>query len=204
MRKLMGSLCATVLLVGAPVMAQERDWMPSSADVFAGAGVGNFSQDLGDVTSAGIGWSARAGAQLHPMFGGEIAYQGLNGGVNTLVGGANNPVIANENINQHLFSANARVGMPIEVRGTTLRPYGLVGVGYSRLNSTDALATVGLPSDNQFAVPLGVGASYALTNNLLLDGRFTYNVLSGVDIPLANDDADSWTALVNLGASFGL
>jgi opacity protein-like surface antigen len=206
MRKLTWGVCAAVLLAGAPAFAQS--WVPREVDVVGGLGFGAFSQGLGDVTGTGFGWNARVGAEFLPVLGGEIMYQGLNGDVNTIInaggqGGAGR-VLDNQGIRQHQFTANARVGAPLEIRGQSLKPYGLVGLGYSRLNSNDTLAAVGLPSDNQFAIPLGVGASYGLTDNLMIDGRFTYNILTGVDLPIADDSADSWTALVNVGTRFGL
>lgn len=170
-------------------------------EVNAGLGLGDFAQDLGRITDLGLAWNARVGVQPWRFLGGEIAYQGLNGDASFVQPQAG--LISEEGLTQHQFTADAKVQYPVMLQERELRPYALVGLGVSRINTTDALAASGLDDDTTLAIPVGAGVAYDLNQTFVLDGRFTYNILSGVDMPLVNDNADSWTALVNVGARFG-
>lgn len=191
------------LLMSSTALAQEIAGveLQRRADIFGGVGFGNFAQDLGDVTNTGIGWGIRVGVQPLHYAGAELAYQGINAGVDTIVQGAG--VLTDRSLRQQQITANAKVGVPVMVSDRELRPYGLIGLGYSRISADNALTAVGFEDDNQFAVPLGVGVTYSVTDVIQVDGRFTYNFLSGEDQAIVNDQADSWTALVNVGAQFG-
>lgn len=171
------------------------------ADVFAGIGFGNFAQRMGDVTNTGLGWSVRVGAQPLRAIGAEVNYQGINAGISSII--SNQGVITDRTVNQQQITLNGKVGWPIMVADRELRPYGLVGIGYSHIGADDTLKTVGFRDDSNFAVPLGVGVQYSVTDVLQVDARYTYNFLSGVDQPVVQDSANSWTALVNVGAQFG-
>lgn len=192
------------MLIAAPALAEERmmDRGDRGIEIYGGAGVGNFSQDLGDVTDAGLAWGARVGFHPYRAIGGELAYQGANGNVNTIV--TPGAVLQNQDIQEHTITANAKLGWPVRMGERELIPYGLIGLGYTRLNSEDALEAVGLGDDNAFTVPLGAGVGLDLTERFSVDGRFVYNFLSSVDnLPLVNDKADSWTATLNIGTVFG-
>lgn len=171
------------------------------ADVFAGVGFGNFAQRMGDVTGTGIGWGLRVGVQPLRYAGAEVAYQGINAGVDTIIQGQG--IFTDQNINQQQVTLNAKVGWPFMVADRELRPYGLVGIGYSHIGADNALTAVGFSNDSNLSVPLGLGVQYSVNEVFQIDARYNYNFLSGVNQPVVQDSADSWSALINVGAQFG-
>lgn len=175
--------------------------LQKKADVFAGVGFGNFAQQMGDVTGTGIGWALRVGVQPLRYAGAEIAYQGINAGVDTIIQGQG--VFTDQNINQQQVTLNAKVGWPFMVADRELRPYGLLGIGYSHIGVDSGLSAVGFANDSNLSVPLGVGVQYSVNEIFQVDARYNYNFLSGVNQPIVNDSANSWSALINVGAQFG-
>lgn len=205
--KLLYAAFFSMLLVAGSAGAQSLTERIKPVEVFGGLGVGNFTRGLGDVTGSGLAWNGRVG--ISPFRGGflqninaELAYQGLGGSASVI--SPSSGVISDESVNQHQLTIDGRVAVPIPVRDREIRPYGLIGLGYARIGTTNTLQSAGLDSDNTFAVPLGAGVSYDLSDVFTVDGRFTYNFLNAVDMPIVGDTAGSWSALVNLGARFGV
>lgn len=203
------SLVATaIMLASSAAMAQgESEWKSNMMGqlersyVFAGIGVGNYSQDLGDFTDAGLAWQARAGVQPWSFLGAEIQYQGLNSDTASIV--QNGVLQNNGTLTQTQFTANVTAGVPVTLGNQEFIPYALLGAGYARLSASREAKAVGLDDDNTFALPIAIGASYDITDRFVLDGRATYNVLFGVDQPIANNDGDAWNIMVNIGGRFG-
>jgi len=202
MRRGFASALAVVLAAGGAEAITAP--VPQEGMIDAGIGGGAFTRDLGDITGGGLSWDARAGVNFNPFLGGEVQYQGLRGDVDTIAQAGGGIVLRGENITQHQVTADTVVGVPFLLRNDhTLKPYGTLGIGYSRINTNARLAGVGLDSDNQVAIPLGFGATYELMPGIVVDGRFTYNFLGDVELPLAADNASSWNALVSIGARIG-
>lgn len=194
-----------VCVMASTAAAQEsgdmtwKERMTREMSVFAGIGVGDYSQDLGDVAGAGFAWNLRAGIKPFRYFGAELNYLGINGGVNDFVSGGQ--IIDDAGLVQNQITFDLTAGYPVDVAGRELEPYVLAGIGYARLGADeDARAIVS--DDNALAVPLGVGIGYDITETFVVDGRFTYNILGGVNMPQA-DGGDSWMLGLNLGAKFG-
>jgi hypothetical protein len=192
---------ATGILLAGPAFAEGIQDHIDSAEIFGGLGIGNYTKDLGSFTSSGLSWNIRAGVDAYRYFGAELDYQGISGGVNTLPapGGG---LLSGTNLTQAEVTVNAKAGYPILVGDKILRPYVLAGLGYAHLSFDQSLNQVGLQSDGALAIPLGFGATYKLTDLFAVDGRFTYNVLTGTKTQLA-PSGDSWTLGVNIGAKFG-
>lgn len=177
------------------------------SEVFGGIGVGNFTRGLGDVTGSGLAWNGRVGftpfrTGFIQNINAELAYQGVNGSASVISPGTG--AISDENVNQQQITVDGRVAVPVQIQNREIRPYGLIGIGYARIGTTNTLQAAGLDNDNALAIPLGAGVSYDLNDTFTVDGRFTYNFLGGVDLPVVGDTAGSWSALVNLGARFGI
>lgn len=206
-RKLLVVAALAGFAVPGVVQAQSVTERLTPVEVFGGIGVGNYTRGLGDVTGSGLAWNGRVG--FTPFRDGflrninaELAYQGLNGSASVISPGTG--AISDENVTQNQITVDGRIGVPVAIQNRELRPYGLIGIGWARLGTTNTLQAAGLDSDNALAIPLGAGVSYDLNDTFTVDGRFTYNFLGDVDMPVVGDTAGSWSALVNLGARFGI
>jgi opacity protein-like surface antigen len=197
-------LAASALLLAAPMAASAQD-MPrgiESGEGVLGIGVGNYNKDLGDVTNSGFAWGARLGVNAFRYFGAEANFQHLSGGIATIVPQGGVPITSPGNYSQSSITGDLLAGYPIMVKEHELRPYALAGLGYANLSTTQLANSLGLEDNNGLAIPLGVGTKYMITDVLMADARFTYNILTGNKGPLAAN-GDSWILGINLGARFG-
>lgn len=202
MRLLTGAALAVTLLVGASGAALTPSQWFQDNEVDVGVGFGNFTSALGNVTGTGLAWDGRAGINPSPYLGAELNYQGFQSNVGTLPKlGA---VVTGQAILSNEVTVDAVAGYPIAIPGTnhTLKPYGLVGLGWAGTATTAALTAVGIEDTNAFAVPMGVGAEYRFTDVLSLDSRFVYNILTGSRSTLV-PSGNCWDFGVSVGAHFG-
>jgi hypothetical protein len=169
-------------------------------EFYAGLGGGSYNQDLGRVTDGGFAWSARFGADLLRYVGVELYYQGLSTSVNTLFT-AGGVAVSGFTLVQSVVSADAKINYPILTKSGQVKPYVLAGVGWSHIFADQPLSAVGVTTDDAFAAPFGAGVTFTFFNNLALDGRFTYNLLTGERSRTVRS-GDSWTAIISVGARF--
>ena len=196
---LAGLALVPALLLSNTAMAATRR---PRVEFTAGAGFGSFTGDLGNVTDSGFAWGGRLGIQFMPVFGLEIGYQGLNSSFSDVV--LPNGVFSGDfSILQQAISLNARAGVPIPISDTQIYLYGLAGAGYSNIWMSQGGFLVGTSSDSAFLVPLGGGPSFIFPGGLLLDGRYTYNLLSGDRSPVVKT-GNSWTVLFSVGGRFAM
>lgn len=194
-----------VCVMASTAAAQEigemtwKERMTREISVYGGIGGGAYAGDLSNVTGGGFAWNLRAGIKPFRNVGAELNYLGLNGGVNDFISGGQ--IINDAGLVQNQITFDLLAGYPLDVAGHDLEPYVFAGIGYARLGAdSDARAIVS--NDNALAVPLGVGVGYDVTDTFVVDGRFTWNFLSGINMPAA-DGGNSWVLGVNLGAKFG-
>jgi hypothetical protein len=202
MKALIGAVVTTILLA-SPAHASEsmkQQWL-GNMQFTAGIGIGNFSGDLGSITGAGISWNGRLAVNPWPWASFELNYQGVNTNVGAIIPAHGFPILG-QSIMQNEGSVDAVGGYPFYIYDHVLKPYGFVGLGGAGVSSNAALASVGLQGSTAFAVPFGVGASYDITRQFLVDTRFTYNIMTGARSTLA-PSGDAWNVAVDLGARFG-
>ena len=202
MKAFITALAATAL-VAVPAFAQEGMQMqlPFTPEIFAGVGGGNYTGDLGSITNSGVAWDARVGINPWPFFAAELNYQGLNNGVGSVIQ-SNGTVVTGQTLLKTEVTIDGRLGYPFHIGGQELKPYGFLGFGYAYVGSNNFLSSVGLGSSSAFAVPLGVGVGYQITNIFAADGRFTFNGLTGIRSAIAPTGSD-WNFLFSVGARFG-
>jgi hypothetical protein len=188
------------MLFATSAFAFEPKDLLSDMSVSAGVGLGNFTGDLGSLTSPGVAWNGRVAVNPWPFFGGELQYQGVNAGVGAVITPGQTPLLGQSMVQQEI-SVDAKGSYPILIGDRYLKPYGFLGIGGAWVSSNTFLSAVGLQGSGAFAVPFGVGASYDITDTFLLDGRFTYNVMTGTRTTLA-PSGDAWNAVIDLGARF--
>jgi hypothetical protein len=167
----------------------------------AGAGVGEFTGDLGHFTDLGFAWGGRLGVQFVPAVGVELGYEGINSTFSGVI--LPNGIPSGDfTVLQQAFSLNGRAGVPLRISDSQLYIYGLTGAGYSNIFMSQGGFLVGTSTDSAFLLPVGGGASFIFPGGFMIDGRYTYNVLSGDRSPVIKT-GNSWTAALNLGARFG-
>lgn len=204
MRLLTGMALALAMLVSVSGAAlTTNDWFRDN-EVNVGIGFGNFTSDLGNLTGTGVSWIGRAGINPSPYWGGELNYQGIQTNVGTIVP-RTGPAVSGESILSNELTVDGKAGYPFAIPGTnqTLKPYGLVGLGWAGQSTTAALTAVGLQASNAFAVPMGLGVEYRFTDMFSADSRFTYNILTGSRSTIA-PSGNSWDFGISLGAHFGV
>jgi opacity protein-like surface antigen len=203
MKVLTGTVLSVAMLASVSGAAMNSgDWLRDN-EVNVGIGFGNFSGDLGSLTSTGVSWLARAGVNPSPYWGLELNYQGIQTSVGTIIPATGSP-ITGQGIATNELTADFKGGYPIPIPGTshTLKPYGFAGIGWAGVNSNAVLTHVGLQASDAAAFPLGAGAEYRFTDVFSADTRFTWNFLTGSRSTLA-PSGDSWDLVFSLGAHFG-
>lgn len=200
MKAMLTALAATALFA-TQAQAMEASDLVKDPDVFVGIGFGNFTGDLGSLTNSGITWDGRIGVNPSPFWGAELNYQGLHSSVGTVITQGGN-LVGGQSIVQQEISVDAKAGIPFLVADHQLKPYALVGVGYAHVGANNVLHSVGIESSDAFAMPFGAGVSYALNDTFNVDGRFTYNLMTGSRGTLT-PSGDAWNAGINVGAHFG-
>jgi opacity protein-like surface antigen len=168
----------------------------TSGSVVGGLGVGGFTSALGSTSSAGIGWELRGEVVFRRFFGLEASYQGLSSPLNTAnTGTVIVPVRTQFTLSE--ISADFVPGVSIMVGDHILRPYAVAGVGYAHVGVNNApVGVVGGTGVDAAAFPLGAGISLRITSEILLDARYTYNLLG-------ESEGNTWNAGFNVGGAFG-
>jgi hypothetical protein len=191
------------MLVSATGAAMTAADLWNDNEVNVGIGFGNFTGDLGSLTSAGVSWNGRVGINPSPYWGAELNYQGINTGVAAILP-ATGTVIVGQSISTNELTIDGKGGYPFAIPGTNqiLKPYGFVGIGWAGTSSNATLTAIGLQASDAFAIPIGIGAEYKFTDVFAADSRFTYNFLTGTRTTIA-PTGDSWDFLVSIGAHFG-
>jgi opacity protein-like surface antigen len=169
----------------------------STDDVVAGLGGGDFARELGRFTGGGLAWNVRIAFNAYRYFGVEVNYQGLNTSVNSVVL-SNGASTGGTTMQQNAFTFNVKASLPIALGIRTLEPYAFAGGGYSRIVTAVLFSVDNTKSSNAAAIPVGGGVSFIFHNNVMVDGRFTYNFLTSAPTSQI-ETGDSWQAILSVG-----
>jgi opacity protein-like surface antigen len=118
-------------------------------DVSLQAGVGGFTDAIGDQTQVGPIWGVRVGTNAMGVLGGELAYEGGRLGLES----GNDAAMFRHNV-----TALAKAGINIT---PNLRPFAGVGLGLTYMNVNDEGENIGR-NDWLEEIPLAAGLEYQL------------------------------------------
>ncbi|GEN09342.1 Outer membrane protein beta-barrel domain-containing protein [Myxococcus fulvus] len=191
-----GALALAILAAGTASAQERKAGKRGDVNVFLKGGLGDYTGNLGDLTSTGPSWGLSLNVQPTTFLGFELGYEGSQNGINDVRILDDGPSIVRQG-----GSALVKLSPPML---TSVRPF--VGAGFG-LTYVDVRGTGGgfYDSDTMEEVPLAAGLEFnsgALTAGL----RATYRVLID-DAGFANgavEDTDGglFDASVTLGARF--
>ena len=185
----------------APVVVYPRheDWYKQIA-VEAGGGYASFgAKGLRDITQNGGEWDFRLVLGARSPFAVELGYVGTANQLNGRMTGVDpNTVILSDAFEGDLrLSTPAWHRMPVQV-------FGFAGAGYNRFDLTNSSFNNGQLTgrDDTFVLPAGGGLQINFSNNLVLDGRFTYRAIFDENLMGRDHNADMYTATGRIGYVF--
>ncbi|WP_375758111.1 outer membrane beta-barrel protein [Corallococcus exercitus] len=191
-RFLQGGALMVVVLGAGPALAQKKQ---GDVNVFLRGGIGDYTGDLGDLSSTGPLWGLTLNLQPTTFLGFEVGYEGSQNKV------ADTRLFDAPSLVRNGGSALVKVSPPFL---TAVRPFAGVGLGLSYVDVRGAGAGL-YDSDLMEEVPLAVGLEFN-TGGLTAGVRGTYRVLIDQDFAeaTATDDAGGglMDASLTLGARF--
>jgi opacity protein-like surface antigen len=182
----MTAACAAFVVVGmcAGTAAAQAQTAPRQGKNELSVGTGVLGYFSGSGPGTGGAWEARYGYTFIPLLTVEGQYTG---------GASDSPgpgaAIAT------MIEANARVNF---LRGSRFNPFVLAGAGWGAFNITGP----GQSDTSTFLLPLGAGASVALTDRWDLGGRFVYHIAFGDTVGPLRANADNYTLTALAGTTF--
>ncbi|RKG99680.1 hypothetical protein D7V97_31310 [Corallococcus sp. CA053C] len=186
-----GALLIGVLCAGT-AFAQKKQ---GDVNVFLRGGVGDYTGDLGDLSSTGPLWGLTLNLQPTTFLGFEVGYEGSQNQV------SDSRLFDGPSLVRNGGSALIKVSPPFL---TTVRPFAGVGLGMSYVDVRGAGAGL-YDSDLMEEVPLAVGLEFN-TGGLTAGVRGTYRVLIDQDFAdlTATDNGGGglMDASLTLGARF--
>ncbi|QSQ24992.1 hypothetical protein JY651_08695 [Pyxidicoccus parkwayensis] len=192
---IIAGVAATMALAGVgTASAQERkEGKRGDVNVFLRGGVGDYTGDLGDLTSTGPAWGLTLNVQPTTFLGIEVGYEGSRNSISDA------RLLEEPALLRQGGSALVKVSPPFL---TAIRPFVGAGLGLSYVDVRGQGADL-YASDTMEEVPLAAGVEFnsgALTAGL----RATYRVLLSEDFT-STPEADSGGLLdasLTLGARF--
>ena len=181
--------------------------------ISAGGGVSDwFDRNVRDETGVAGTWEVRGYVGLNQPIGLEVAYVGRASSLDPFVG---------PNVSSDLVGNGAEAAARFNVfRDLPVQPYGLIGIGWQRLETTGDQVTLSdngiADSDDILQFPLAAGAAYRGWMGLYVDARFTFRPTINEDlvatqaiivdgVPLATGtfaDMDNWEVSGRIGYEF--
>lgn len=163
-----------------------------------GAGVANYTDNLGAVTGGGLGWSVRGILGARGWFAGEIGYTGASNQGERFtrrerLPGNLDPV--GERVVSNTGEALARVNFGSQEG--TWRPFVAGGAGYFRLDSNAAT----LDGFEAISFPVAGGVQIYPKEPLSIGLRATYSFLTDF-IDDGFPTGDQWGGMLTAGANF--
>ncbi|WP_224243943.1 outer membrane beta-barrel protein [Hyalangium gracile] len=203
-RSVMGGLAAALVLCAGPALAVEAtevgsrlklDEQEPRVGLDVRLGLGGMTGDIGDQLDTGPLLGIAAGAQIYPLLGVEVGYEGQRLPINdTLVGDG-------EALYRHNVGLLAKAGPLIERHW---RPFVGAGVGLSYFNASDGAEAV-FDNDITQEVPLAAGLDYNF-GNIFAGARATYRLMFNEgfadDAFPGNNGGNLLNASVTLGGRF--
>lgn len=176
----------------------EEEERPDTLQIQAAGGIHNFVEGL-ETADNGVSWSARAILMPRSVLGAEVAYVGAANDLDTTL--ADQDAFLMTSIGEALLRTS--VMELVGIRDIAWSPYLAAGAGFTNYDVMgDDAATVEFEGDTNLHVPAKAGVQASLTDNLVVDGHFTYRF--EFDNQVAGDAADvqAWTAQAGLGWQF--
>ncbi|MBN8227419.1 outer membrane beta-barrel protein [Corallococcus macrosporus] len=188
-RFLQGGVLMAVVLGAGPALAQKKQ---GDVNVFLRGGIGDYTGDLGDLSSTGPLWGLTLNLQPTTFLGFEVGYEGSQNKV------ADTRLFDAPSLVRNGGSALVKVSPPFL---TAVRPFAGVGLGLSYVDVRGAGAGL-YDSDLMEEVPLAVGLEFN-TGGLTAGVRGTYRVLIDQDFADATSTDDAGGGLMDASLTLG-
>jgi hypothetical protein len=194
MRWMLGAALVSSTVAFSAETVQTTEQFTPSISAAAEAGVTNFVGTLGSHTVAGLSWGVRAAYNFTPMLSAELQYQGGHNGISD----SRFPV--SQAITTTSLSADAKLGVPLAVLGTTVEPFAFGGLGgaYFGVNSA---ANTPYAGSGALQIPLGAGADVKINKVLSAGARFNYDLNFGNRVS-TEGGGDQWAVVGTVGATY--
>lgn len=147
-----------------------------------GGGIGSFTgQEMRDAVASPVGglWDLRVTIGSHTPLGLEVGYLGTATSIDALTGSQSGTLVGT--------TAEGALRYNV-LPHYAFNPYAFAGVGWQRYDMTGGtftLSDTGMnATDNELAIPMGVGLSYRADNGLIIDARGTFRAAIGPDLVL--------------------
>jgi opacity protein-like surface antigen len=165
--------------------------------VEVGAGFQTFTEELGDVTSAGLGYNLRFIFGPRSRLALEVGYLG------GLAEAERTEVFQQTAVSVYSNSGEVLARLNFFGNRDLVRPFIAGGANFTRINSSlsTPIGTTELDRLNGLGFPLVGGVQFLPSENFLVSARANYNVLTAVvddDFPPGNQ----WGAMLSAGAMF--
>lgn len=190
--RIIGRTIAVALLLAGTASAEDYGTSkPAYAkapelDVQANGGVANYARDV--TTDAGPAYGVIVGFRPWTFVGIEGQYQGATNSMDRAKNAGYDHVTANG------ILGDVRFGLPYVVE-----PFAFGGVGWQHFNQTGPLG-IADRSESTVVFPFGGGLETKV-GNVILGGRFTYEILNDKNVIANATNASLWTATANIGAA---
>ncbi|WP_426753105.1 hypothetical protein [Myxococcus sp. Y35] len=197
-----GIRAATLALVfaalgtaGTAAAQERREGKRGDLNVFLRGGVGDYTGDLGDLTSTGPAWGVTLNVQPTTFLGFELGYEGSRNGI------TDSRLLDTPSLVRQGGSALVKVSPPFL---TAIRPFVGAGLGVTYVDVRGGVLDDLYQSDTVPEVPLAAGVEFnrgALTAGI----RTTYRVLLSegwADGAVNDADGGLLDASLTLGARF--
>lgn len=183
-----GALMAVVLSAG-PALAQKKQ---GDVNVFLRGGIGDYTGDLGDLSSTGPLWGLTLNLQPTTFLGFEVGYEGSQNKV------SDSRLFDGPSLVRNGGSALVKVSPPFL---TAVRPFAGVGLGLSYVDVRGAGAGL-YGSDLMEEVPLAVGLEFN-SGGLTAGVRGTYRLLIDQDFANVTSTDDNGGGLMDASLTLG-
>ncbi|NOK36348.1 outer membrane beta-barrel protein [Corallococcus exercitus] len=188
-RFLQGGALMAVVLGAGPALAQKKQ---GDVNVFLRGGIGDYTGDLGDLSSTGPLWGLTLNLQPTTFLGFEVGYEGSQNKV------ADTRLFDAPSLVRNGGSALVKVSPPFL---TAVRPFAGVGLGLSYVDVRGAGAGL-YDSDLMEEVPLAVGLEFN-TGGLTAGVRGTYRLLIDQDFANVTSTDDNGGGLMDASLTLG-
>jgi len=161
----------------------------------AGAGISNFTGDLGDHTNLGPSWNARGVVNVTQNIGFEAVYQGASNQID------DTRLAFAHSVTTSAFSGDIKLTAPFQMGGNTVfEPFvsgGLGGAHYG-VNGGDNPYYV---SGGSFQIPAAIGANFLFNNLVTVGARGDY--LANTHNTLGTtSNGNQWATQATLGVHY--